>query len=191
VHAAGPTSRPACAGDVCVVNILRDAPIAEPCEGYSVLVAYNKSSGVTLIQCSEPGTEMENISFAFNSRNKGMKPVEFFGGRFIRPEALADVVSSGSRGEIGSLPLCAATGRRAPASGELLIAEKQPSASGQPPYCYRINYVGMDNAGMTIVADNGKKVPPSPDDTGLRWDQLRKILTVYLDKAVSPDSTQR
>ena len=155
------------------------------------MVAYNKSSGITLIQCSEPGTEMENISVAFNSRNKDIKPVEFFGGRFIRPEALADVVASGSRADIGSLALCAAPERRATVSGELLIAERQPSESGQPPYCYTINYVGMDNAGMTIKADNGKKVPPSPDDTGLRWDQLRKILTVYLDKEISPDRNSK
>ena len=118
VWADEPASGPACASDVCVVNVIAAELIPAPCASDSVLVAYSKVTGATVIQCSNPSDAQENKSFIYDRLDHGVKPFELSGGRFIRPDSFADLAKDGVPDKFGPVPLCAAKGREAPASGE-------------------------------------------------------------------------
>ncbi len=136
-----PIAGPECVGDVCVLNVIATKLISPPCVGYSVLVAYSKSSGATLIQCSKFASEQENRSFIYDRRDARRKPFEFKGGRFIRSEYLAKAEEDGIPDKFGPVALCVARNRETLTGVKLLIAEKLPNRSEANPYCYRINYV--------------------------------------------------
>jgi hypothetical protein len=182
-------SAPACADDVCVINVFATKLVVAPCAGYSVLAAYSKSNGATLIQCSRLAAGEENKSFVYDRQDREVKSFEFDGGRFIRPDYLATAEEKGIPDKFGPVPLCAAKNREAAAAGELLIAEKQPSNSEDDSYCYRIHYVVAEKGSLSIRSDNGKELSPLSEKATIEWTQLRERLSPYLDReqaAVAP-----
>jgi hypothetical protein len=188
--AADKVSAPDCASGVCVLNILAAELISAPCVGYSVLVAYSQSSGATLLQCSQPGGGEENKSFIYDRRVPELKPLEFSGGRFIRPDYLATAETQGIPDRFGPVPLCAVKGREAAAPGELLIAERQPSSSDTAPYCYRINYVIDAQAHLTIRRDDGKEISPLSEKAAAQWARMKEKLSPYIDPGQAGQSAK-
>jgi hypothetical protein len=187
-------SEPACAADVCVVNVLAARLIPPPCAADSVLVAYSKSSGATLIQCSSPSDAQENKGFIYDRLDHGVRPFEFLGGRFIRPDSFGEVEKEGVPDKFGRVPLCPAKGREAPARGELLIVEKQPNESDSEPYCYRVNYVLAGKGSLTIRGDDGRELPAMPEKAAAQWAKAQETLSQYIDagpgnKAAMPART--
>jgi hypothetical protein len=182
VFAGEAVSEPACSADVCVLNVFAANLISAPCAGYSVLIAYSKKNGATLIQCSKP-TAAENKSLVYDRQHRGLKPFELLGGRFIRPDGFDKFGIDGIPDKFGPVPLCAAKNRKAPEAGQLLIAEKQPNHSGNAPYCYRINYVKARENGLSVQSDQGTELAPLPDNVSLKWTKLIERLSPYIDAA--------
>jgi len=185
-----PVSEPECADDVCVFNVIATGLISEPCVGYSVLVAYSKSSGATLIQCSNPASAEENKSFVYDRHDRSVKSFEFLGGRFIRPAYLATAQTDGIPDKFGPVPLCAAKERRAATAGELLIVEKQPNDSDTAPYCYRVNYVIPGKGTLRISNDEGHDLPSLSDQAAKKWSKLQATLARYVDVGRMPRKTK-
>jgi hypothetical protein len=183
VFAGEAVSEPACSADVCVLNVFAANLILSPCAGYSVLVAYSTSSGATLIQCSKPSAASENKAFIYDRHDSKPKPFEFLGGRFIRPDGFDEFKTDGVPDKFGPVPLCAATNRKTPAAGQLLIAEKQPNNSHSAPYCYRINYVEARPGGLTIRSDQGMELAPLPDNVAIKWTRMIENLSPYIKAA--------
>jgi len=174
-------SAPACGDDVCVVNVMAAKLIVAPCAGYSVLAAYSKSSGATLIQCSSLAAGEPNKAFIYDRHGREGTSFEFDGGRFIRPDYLVTAETQGIPDKFGRVPLCAATNREAAAAGELLIAEKQPGNSEDDSYCYRIYYIAAGKGSLSIHRDDGKELPPLAEKASVEWMPLRQKLSPYLD----------
>ena len=127
-QAGDEVSRPDCAAGVCVINVLSSSVISAPCEGDSVLVAYSTHSGATLIQCSNSEDPLQNKIFIYDRRHSSVQPLEFRGGRFIRPAAISQAASEGIPDKFGPVPLCEAPNRESSTNGELLVLEKTPNA---------------------------------------------------------------
>jgi hypothetical protein len=175
-------SAPACAEDVCVINVFATKLVVAPCAGYSVLAAYSKLSGATLIQCSSLADAEENKAFIYDRHDREVKSFEFDGGRFIRPDYLATAETQGIPDKFGPVPLCAAKNLEVAAAGELLIAEKQPNNSASDPYCYRIHYIVAGKGSLSIRSDDGKELSPLSEKATVEWTQLREKLSPYLDR---------
>jgi hypothetical protein len=173
-------SPPECVDDVCVVNVIAEQLILAPCAGYSVLAAYSKSDGATLIQCSKPAAE-GNKTFIYDRRDRTVKAFEFDGGRFIRPDYLARAQAQGIPDKFGPVPLCPAQNREAATAGELLIAEKQPNNSESDPYCYRIHFIVAAKGNLNVRSDDGKELPPLSEKATAEWNPLREELSHYID----------
>jgi hypothetical protein len=173
---------PACSDGVCVVNVISTALIITPCTDDSVLVAYSQSSGATLIQCSDPSDPADNRAFVYDRHDATAKSYEFSGGRFIRPDYLVTAVTEGIPDKMGAVPLCVVKNRRAAASGELLLAEKQPSGSQDAPYCYRIHYLVAGAGALDVVSDEGKELPALSPTEIAAWAKLREALSPYIPK---------
>lgn len=188
--AQAPVSEPECADDVCVSNVIAANLIFEPCVGYSVLIAYSKSSGATLIQCSDPASEQNNQSFVYDRQHGAAKSFEFLGGRFIRPGYLASAQTGGIPDKFGPVPLCASKNRRAASRGELLIIEKQPNDSGTNPYCYRVNYVNSEKGSLIIRSDEGNDLSPLSDQAAKKWAKLQTTLRRYVAVGPTPGRTK-
>lgn len=178
-------SAASCGADVCAFNVVSAQLVVAPCEDASVLVAFSRSSGATLIECSTPGNVAENRSLVFDRRRPDSPPRLLSGGRFVRPEFIAEAAGAGVPDRFGPVPLCAAGQRRPAAAGELVIAEKRPNDSDDPPYCYGIVYAGVDGAGVTLQRDTGKPMAAASDSVGRRWAKLRQNLMPYIEKAAS------
>lgn len=174
-------SPPACSDGVCVINVFSTSLIAPPCVDDSVLVAYSQASGATLIQCSDRESAKDNKAFVYDRHKLASTSFEFRGGRFIRPDYLVTAVSEGIPDKFGAVPLCAVKERRPAASGELLLAEKQPNDSPGAPYCYRIHYVVVGKAGLQVIGDNGKELPALSPAAATAWTKLRQDLSPYID----------
>src|SRR3981081_3375812 len=100
-----PVSPFGCSGDVCGFNVNTTDLVAAPCTDHSVLVAYSKSSGATVIQCSKAGDAKSNQIYVFDRAARNTKSLELLGGRFIRPEFLAEAKSRGVPDTFGRIPL--------------------------------------------------------------------------------------
>lgn len=160
--------------------MIADKLIAAPCAGYSVLAAYSKSNGATLIQCSKPAAE-DNKVFIYDRHDRTVRSFEFDGGRLIRPDYLAKAQTQGIPDKFGPVPLCPAQNREAAKPGQLLIAEKQQNNSENDPYCYRIHYVVIATGGLSIRSDDGKELSPLTDKAATEWNPLREKLSHYID----------
>ena len=174
-------SAPACSDGVCVVNVFSKALIVAPCADDSVLVAYSQASGATLIQCSDPEDQEDNKALVYDRHDVTAQAYEFRGGRFIRPDYLATATSEGIPDKFGAVPLCAAKDRRPAASGEMLLAAKQPSDSQDAPYCYRIHYVVAGAGNLHVAGDDGKELPALSFQEAAKWAKLRANLSPYVD----------
>ncbi len=183
-------SPPECADEVCVVNVVADKLITAPCTGYSVLAAYSKSNGATLIQCSKPAAG-DNKALIYDRRDHSVKSFEFDGGRFIRPDALTTAQTHGIPDKFGPVPLCPALNHEAAAEGELLIAEKQPNNSEKDPYCYRIHYIVAGKGSLRIRSDDGKELPPLSEEATAEWTPLREKLAHYVDREQAATRNQQ
>lgn len=170
-----------CADDVCVFNVHAADLILPPCEDYSILVAYSKSSGATLIQCNKASASEENKIFVYDRVDDGVKPSVVDGGRFIRPDYLIKAQREGIQDRFGQLPLCPIKSRKDAVPGELLIAEKQPNDSESDPYCYRIHYVLADKGSLIIRSDDGQETPSLLGSQVVEWETLRGKLSHYFD----------
>ena len=179
--AADIVSPPACSDGVCVVNVFSVSLIVPPCADDSVLVAYSQASGATLIQCSDPEDPEDNRAFVYDRQDGTAKSFEFRGGRFIRPDYLTTALSEGIPDKFGSVPLCAAKERRPAASGELLLAEKQPNDAKDVPYCYHIHYVVVENGSPQVIGDDGREQSALSSAEIAAWAKLRENLSPYID----------
>jgi hypothetical protein len=178
-RAADAVSGPECAAGVCVLNVLAPDLISAPCVGYSVLIAYSESSGATLIQCSKPAGE-ENKSLIYNRHDRAVKPFEFEGGRFIRPDYLSKARIEGIPDRFGTVPLCPAENRKPAVNGELLIAQKQPGKSDDAPYCFRIYYVIPGKSNIRVRGDDGRDEASGSDEAITEWVPLQKKLARFI-----------
>lgn len=181
-----PVSEPECADDVCVFNVIATGLISAPCVGYSVLVAYSRSSGTTLIQCSNSNSAEENKSFVYDRHDPAVKPFEFLGGRFIRPAYLTTAQTDGIPDKFGPVPLCATKNRRPAAGGQLLIVDKQRNDSDADAYCYRVNYVISGKGRLLISDDEGHELPSLSDEAAKKWRKLQATLARYVDTRRMP-----
>jgi hypothetical protein len=165
-----------------VVNVLDVTLAVSPCKGSSILVAYSQFGGSALIQCTDPAGVEGNKSFVFDRLAAETRSFELDGGRFIRPDSLAEAAAEGVPDRFASVPLCDLTDATAKVSGELLIAEKQPGSSRSVPYCYRIHFVGMTAGGvLSVRRDDGKVFAPLSEQSIAQWAALRKSLLSLLD----------
>ena len=184
-------SPPSCSDGVCVVNVFATTLISPPCVDQSVLVAYSQNSGATLIQCSDPADPEENKAFIYDRRHSSSSSYVLSGGRFIRPDYLATAVSEGMPDKFGAVPLCAVKNRRAGATGEMLLAEKQPSGLQDAPYCYRIHYVMAGTGAVQVVGDDGHELAALPPSEVPAWTKLQHSLAPYIDpKSGTPEPTR-
>ncbi len=175
-------SPPACSDGVCVINVLSKALIVAPCSDDSVVVAYSQASGATLLQCSHPSDPEDNRTFVYDRNDAATKSYEFRGGRFIRPDYLSTAVSEGIPDKFGAVPLCAVKDRRIAATGELLLADKQPGESQVAPYCYRIHYVVAGERTLQVIGDDGKALAASSPPEISVWTKLRENLSPFVAK---------
>ncbi len=183
-------SEPECANGVCVINVIATELISAPCEGNSVLIAYSKPSGATMIQCSNFGSEEENRAFIYNRHSASIKPFEIQGGRFIRQEYLSRGAKEGIPSKFGPIALCAATNPAMLKDGTLVIVTKQPNNSETNPYCYRINYVETTKETLTMRSDDGKNLAPLPDKAAAEWAGIKKTLACYVDDSNTGQPTK-
>lgn len=183
-------SAPDCSSNVCVLNVLAPSLVTEPCTGYSVLVAYSTSTGATLIQCSSPSNAQENKAFVYDRRKPEGRPVQFSGGRFIRPDSWARIVAEGVPDKFAAVPLCPAKDRRAVEDGQLVIVKKE-LAAGDDGYCYRVNYVEAEDGRVTIRSDQGRVSPALPKAASAKWAKLKERLSGYVPKADPTGASQR
>ncbi len=174
-------SPPACSDGVCVVNVFSKTLIGPPCVDDSLLVVYSQASGATLIQCSDPESAENNKAFVYDRRDGDSTSYEFRGGRFIRPDYLATAASDGIPDKFGAVPLCLVKDRRPAASGEMLLAEKQPNESPGASYCYHIHYVVVGSAGLQIISDDGQQLPALSPAATNEWAELRQNLSPYIE----------
>lgn len=188
-----PVSRQDCTADVCSFVVWAKTLIAAPCQGYSVNVAYSKTNGATLIQCSEPASSQSNKSLIYDRANSEVKSLEISGWRFIRPEAFEEI-KNGIPDKFATVPLCPATKREAPQAGQLMIAKKEPGSSHDSenaPYCYRLGLISEENGGLRIRTDDGKELPPGSETAAAKWAKLVENLKPYLNKTGDGASEQR
>ena len=99
----------------------------------------------------------------------------------IRPDALSKATTAGSPSALGPVPLCPVGTRHAPATGELLIGEKQPNHAGSAPYCYRIYYVVPRGESLSMHADDGRELAPLASSDAAVWAKMRTTLSRYID----------
>jgi hypothetical protein len=184
-------SPPACSDGVCVINVLSKALIVAPCTDDSVLVAYSQTSGATLLQCSDPSDPQDNRIFVYYRKDAAAKSYEFRGGRFIRPGYLATAVTEGIPDRFGAVPLCAVKDRRNAATGELLLAEKQPSDSQGAPYCFRIHSVVAGKGTLQVLGDDGKELAALPPVGIAVWAKLRENVSPYVELKSSALSSSK
>jgi len=173
-----------------VINVIAAALVPAPCAGYSVLIAYSKSSGATIIQCSDPLNAQENKAFIYDRFDHSVGPLEYEGGRFIRPDSFGEIEKQGVPDKFGRIPLCGAKDREAPAAGQLVIVRKQPNASDDAPYCYRVNYVVAGKNSLAIRSDDGHQTPALSKKSALRWAKAQEELSRYIDVGSATGSTK-
>lgn len=178
-------SAPACASDVCVINVTAAELIPASCAGDSVLLAYSKASGATAIQCSDPADAQDNKAFIYDRLDHRVKPFEVVGGRFIRPDSFSEAEKDGVPDKFGSVPLCRVKGREAPAGGELLIVQKRTNDSVSEPYCYQVNYVIAGKGSLTVRGDDGHELPALSEAAALQWAKAEEKLAGYIDAGSS------
>lgn len=173
-----------CADGVCVANVLSAELIVEPCDGETVQIAYSKTSGAALIQCSDPSDPGGNKTFIFDRDTSGGSGFELDGGRFIRPDYLATAQGDGIPDKFGNVPLCSVNQRPKVAAGELLVAEKTPTNSPDAPYCYHVDYVRVESGTLRVESDEGHELSPVTAEKLATWAGLRKALGPYLQTGV-------
>jgi hypothetical protein len=181
-------SAPACASDVCVINVLSAGLIPASCAGDSVLLAYSKASGATVIQCSNPSNAQDNKAFIYDRLDYRVKPFEVLGGRFIRPDSFGEAQKNGVPDKFGPVPLCAVKDQEAPVAGELLIVQKRTNDSDSAPYCYQVNYVLAGKGSLTVRSDDGRELPALSEPAALQWGKAGKKLAGYIDGGHSASS---
>jgi len=174
-----PVSITTCSGDVCSFIVFAENLISTPCQGYSVLVAYSKLSGATLIQCSKPESWESDISFIFDRYDPKLGPFELFGERFFSGEAFDQFRRIGIQDKSELVPLCPARKRERPANGQILI--------GKGEECYQLSYVTGGKSTLAVYNDNGKELAPASEQVAAKWATLVATLKPYMHE--EPQST--
>lgn len=186
--AASPVVPFDCSGEVCGFNVTDPALVTAPCAQRAVLVAFSRTSGATLVQCSSPGSSQDNLVYVFD-RSMGTGPVyELEGGRYIAAAVLTQAATDGIPDRFGPVPLCSAP--TAAVAGELTLLVKEPTG-GEHPYCYRRYHASIAAGGLQVGADGASAVAPAPDARA-RWTRLVAGLTVHIGPvapAHAPDAT--
>ncbi len=182
--ATPPVSPFDCTGDVCGFNVTADTLVSAPCEGRAVLVAYSRSSGATLVQCSIPARGEDNLVYAFDRSSSHGPVYELEGGRYVNPSSLPAAATDGIPDRFGPVPLCSAPG--AAQAGELTLVVKEPSGGGDPPYCYRLYRGAIASGAFALTADGASA--PAPSGSGrARWNKLVAALLPYVVPATASE----
>lgn len=177
-HGEDRISTPECASDVCVSNIVDPRLATFPCTGNSVLVAYSQTSGVTLINCTNPG-EGQSTTYVFHRGKRAAKSYEVEDFRFLRPEGLVAAGREGIPDRFGAVPLCPSKVKEAPVRGALLLAEKRPSDSADKPYCYMPAFTFMQEKTLIFRTGDGVDLAPASPKTVQKWAKLKsRILQI-------------
>jgi hypothetical protein len=171
-----------CSGEVCGFIVTADARLGAPCEGRSVLVAYSRTGGATLVQCSAPDRSEDNLLYAFNRSSSEGQVYELDGGRYVNLSSLAQAATDGIPDRFGPVPLCRPPGTAH--AGELTVIVKEPDEGGEHPYCYRL-YRALTASGAIEMTADGTSAPAPSSGGRARWSKLVAALRPYLAPAAA------
>ncbi|UFS69537.1 hypothetical protein LPW11_16755 [Geomonas sp. RF6] len=179
VKADDSVTAPECSADICFFNVIKPKVIDAPCVGASVLVAYSKSSGTTIIQCSKPFYPDENKILLYDRFNQSSGSFELEGGRFLRTDFFLSEGPEGIPDKFGPVPLCGTKHREPPADGVLALVKKRPNNSEEAPYCYETFYARV-RKGLTLQNESGQEQPPASKRARAKWHALQRKISSYI-----------
>lgn len=168
-----------CNSGVCGFNVTAADLRIAPCKGRSILVAYSRTGGATLIQCSTPDAVSESLSYLFDRHAAGGPAFELRGARFIKPDFLEEAVETGIPDRFGAVPLCAPPKPGTAASGELLLVVRTAGPRVGEDECYHLWRVPSETAKLVIKSAEGKAPIPSRA-AGAKWRALVRLLLPYV-----------
>ncbi len=168
-----------CVHGVCGFNALAADLRVAPCKHKSVLLAYERAGGATLVQCSSAAGSGDNLSYLFDRNRAQAGGVELAGTRLLKAGDLAEAAAVGVPDRFSPLPLCKPEPAAA-AVGELLLIAKTPAAGSDASYCYRLLRVRSSPRGVVVQGDDGSSQAASAKLLA-KWSPLTARLLPYVD----------
>jgi hypothetical protein len=172
---------------VCFVNVFSKKLTASPCEGQAVILAYSETSGATAIECSEFINETRIVIYDRLNPRAGTYLME--NGKLIRPEALSRSMRDELEDAFASRPLCSAHISE-PLPGDLILISKEFSNSEDHPYCYRVNFIHIEDT-ISVRSDTGHEFKPISEKMARQWMPIRKKLSALLKRIVREPEDQQ